>query len=143
MGDVDLGALFDEIISKTERREGLSDVKEAILGFSPIEDMKDLREEFLAAEKEIDLYYALIKLSNARGASHLWVRGHEQGPRVPERSPCATRPVRILPDLPDIHSPTFFVAEVSEGLRSPQAGDIIVGVNGSPADEYVEELTPG
>ena len=140
--NVNLEKLFDEIIAKTEEREAFSKVKETNIGFSAIEDMKALRQEFLAAETELDLYYALVKLSNARRDSHLRVSGHDQGLQIPERSPCVTTPVRILPDLSDIHSPTFFVAEVSEGFNSPQAGDIIVGVNGSPIAKYIDELAP-
>ena len=142
MGEVDLAGLFDEIISKTERREAFSSVKESTIGFSPVEDMKALRDEFLAAETELELYYALVKLSNARRDRHLWVRGHDQGLQLPERRPCDSAPLRVLPEITDVHNPTFFVFEVGEDVNSPQVGDVIVRVNGSPIVDYIDEFTP-
>ena len=142
MGEVDLAGLFGEIISKTERREAFSSVKESTIGFSPVEDMKALRDEFLAAETELDLYYALVKLSNARRDSHLWVRGHDQGLQLPERRPCDSAPVKVLPEITDIHNPTFFIFEVGEDVDSPQVGDVIVRVNGRPIADYIDEFTP-
>ena len=137
-----LEALFDEIISKTEQREAFSEIKESNIGFSAIEDMKALRSEFVASTTETDLYYALSKLSNARRDSHLRIYPVDGGLTAPNRASCVAAPVHVLPDLSDISGPTFFVAEVGEGLASPEVGDVIVGVNGRSMAEYMNEFAP-
>ena len=135
-----LGALFDEIIKKTERREAFSEVKEQNLQFSALEDMKKLRSEFINVQTEEELYYALWKLSNARRDTHLVVGTVDGGLEIPERPGCVSAPIHVLPDYSDIHDPTFFVAAVRGGLTSPQRGEVIVAINGQSTAEYVTEL---
>ena len=142
LGDVDLDALFDEIITKTEQREGFQDVKEISIGFSAIEDMKALREEFVAAETELELWFALVKLSNARRDRHLQIIPIDGGLPPPERRPLVCTPIRVLPEIQDVHNPTFFVASVEEGVASPEVGDVIVRVNGRTMKEYINEAAP-
>ena len=137
-----LETLFDEIISKTERREAFSEVKERNIGFSAIEDMKSLRAEFVASRTETELYYALWKLSNARRDVHLRLWPVDGGLQPPRRASCVSAPLHVLPDYSDIDNPTFFVAGVGAGLASPKVGDVIVGVNGRSMAEYVNEFTP-
>ncbi len=103
--------------------------------------MKKLRSEFVASETETELYYALIKLSNARRDRHLRVHPVEGGLRPPEQLPCASAPIHVLPAFSDIHNPTFLVAAVGGGRTSPRRGDIIVGVNGRQIAEYINEFT--
>ena len=122
-----LETLFDEIISKTERREAFSEVKERNIGFSAIEDMKSLRAEFVASRTETELYYALWKLSNARRDVHLRLWPVDGGLQPPRRASCVSAPLHVLPDYSDIDNPTFFVAGVGAGLASPKVGDVIVG----------------
>ena len=136
-----LEALFDDIISKTERREAFSEVKESNIGFSAIEDMKKLRSEFVASRTGTDLYYALSKLSNARRDRHLRVGPVDGGLLAPDRE-CVSAPINVLPDLSDIHNPTFFIARLTQGRTSPKVGDVIVGVNGRSMAEYMDEFTP-
>ena len=142
LGEVDLESLFDYIISKTEEREAFSEIKEKNIGFSAIEDMKALREEFLAAETELDLWFALVKLSNARRDTHLRLIPIDAGLQPPEGWPCISAPIIVLPEIWDVHDPTFFVASVEEGVASPQVGDVIVGVNGRSMKEYIDEFAP-
>ena len=136
-----LEALFDDIISKTERREAFSEVKESNIGYSAIEDMKKLRSEFVASRTGTDLYYALSKLSNARRDRHLRVGPVDGGLLAPDRE-CVSAPINVLPDLSDIHNPTFFIARLTQGRTSPKVGDVIVGVNGRSMAEYMDEFTP-
>ena len=136
-----LEALFDDIISKTERREAFSEVKESNIGYSAIEDMKKLRSEFVASRTGTDLYYALSKLSNARRDRHLGVGPVDGGLLAPDRE-CVSAPIHVRPDLSDIHNPTFFVARLTQGRTSPKVGDVIVGVNGRTMAEYMDEFTP-
>ena len=137
-----LETLFDEIISKTERREAFSEVKERNIGFSAIADMKSLRAEFVASRTETELYYALWKLSNVRRDVHLRLWPVDGGLQPPRRASCVSAPLHVLPDYSDIDNPTFFVAGVGAGLASPKVGDVIVGVNGRSMAEYVNEFTP-
>ena len=135
-----LGELFDEIIEKTERREAFSEVKEETQSYSALGAMKDLRSEFVAAKTEADLFFALVKLSNARRDRHLSVNPVDGGLAVPEM-PNLVAPVLVLPDFSDLNDPQFFVARVGMDLSSPEPGDRIVGVNGRTTTEYVEEFT--
>ena len=135
-----LGVLFDEIVGKTERREAFSEVKEQAGSFSALEEMKALRSEFVAAETEEELFYALVKLSNARRDRHLSVNPVEGGLTVPE-TPDLAAPVLVLPDFSDLDDPRFFVAGVGLDLPSPEPGELIVAVNGRPIADYVAEFT--
>ena len=137
-----LATLFDEIITNTEQREAFSPIKESNIGFSHIEDMRKLRSEFIEARTETDLYYALLKLSNARRDRHLWVGWEDGGLNPPLRASCVGAPVHVLPDLSDVNNPTFFVAQNAQGRTSPTAGDVLVSVNGRSMAEYVDEFTP-
>ena len=137
-----LETLFDEIISNTEQREAFSEIKESNIGFSAIEDMKALRSEFVASTTETDLYYALLKLSNARRDRHLRISAVDGGLQAPDRASCVSAPVQVLPDLSDIDNPTFFVAAVGEGQILSRVGDFIVGVNGRTMTEHMNEFTP-
>ena len=137
-----LGTLFDEIIGKTEQREAFSEIKESNLGFSAIEDMKALRSEFIASTTETDLYYALLKLSNARRDRHLRIYPVDGGVQAPNRASCVSAPIQVLPDLSEIDNPTFFVAAVSEARSSLKVGDVIVSVNGRTMSEYANEFAP-
>ena len=138
----ELEALFDVIIDKTERREAFSEIKEENLGFSAFEDMKELRSEFVASKTQTELYHALVKLSNARRDRHLQVSPVVGGLQPPEQRPCVSAPIRVLPDISDISSPTFFVAEVGQGLTSPEIGDVVVAVNDLSMADYVDAFTP-
>lgn len=135
-----LETLFDEIIDKTARREAFSEVKEETQSYSALAAMEALRSEFAAAESEADLYYALVKLSNARRDRHLSVNPVEGGLSVPE-APALAAPIRVLPDFSDLDDPSFFVARVGMGLSSPEPGDLIVAVNGRPIADHVREFT--
>ena len=142
LGNVDLETLFDEIITKTEQREAFSEVKETNIGFSAIEDMRALRDEFLDAEAELDLYFALVKLSGVRRDTHLPVLTIDGGLPGPEDRSCVAAPIMVLPEISDVHNPTFFVALVNEGVTSPQSGDAIVAINGRSMAEHIGEFAP-
>ena len=135
-----LEALFEEIMVKTGKREAFSEVKESTMSFSPLADMEAVRDEFVSAESEADLYYALIKLSNARRDRHLRVITVDDGLNAPD-APDVTAPVRVLPDYSDLDNPSFFIAKVGRGLSSPGVGDRIVEINGRSMSEYIDEFT--
>lgn len=132
--------LFDQIIAKTEQREAFSPLKEANIGFSAIDDMKSLREEFVAAETEFELWFALEKLSNARRDRHLRAFPVDGGLDQPKGGPPVCAPIRVLPEIQDVQNPTFFVASVEGGVASPQVGDVIVSVNGQSMKNHIDEF---
>ncbi len=138
-------ALFDQILDMTEDREAFSPLKEEAMGYSLLDDMRAVRSEVVDAETEADLYYALVKLSNARRDHHLTVTAADAGLRPPQ-VPDVAAPIRVLPDYSDLESPSFFVAAVGEQDGTddprPRPGDLIVAVNGRPIPEYVETFTP-
>ena len=138
-------ALFDQILDMTEDREAFSPLKEAAMGYSPLADMRALRAEVVDAETEASLYYALVKLSNARRDHHLTVTPADQGLRPPQ-VPDVAAPIRVLPDYSRLEHPSFFVAAVGaeDGADDPrpEPGDLIIAVNGRPIPEYVETFTP-
>ncbi len=90
-------ALFDSIIAMTERREAFSPVKEETMGFSAIEDMRALRSEVVDASSDVELYHALVRLSNARRDHHLDVSPVDGGLQVRD-NPQLAAPIRVLPD---------------------------------------------
>ena len=137
---VQLEALFDEIIARTERREAFSSAKEEALGYSPLAAMEAVRAEFVGSETEAELYYALVKLSHARRDRHLSVSPVEGGLRVPE-APAVAAAILVMPDFSDLDEPSFFIARAGEGLSRPRPGDRIVEVNGQTTEEYVAEFT--
>ena len=110
-----------------------------------MEDMKKLRDEFVASETDLELYFALVKLSNARRDRHLWVEPVHGGLEPPEFRPCVSAPIMVLPEIPEDQedgNPIFFIAQIGEGLSSPDPGDVIVGVNGRSMEEYLAEFIP-
>ena len=137
-----LERLFDEIIDKTERREAFSEVKENAMNFSALEEMKALREEFIASTSEAELWYALLKLCNARRDTHLSISAVDGGLEAPDLPWHRERvPVAVLPDYSDIQNPSFFIAAV-RGVSSPERGDRIIAVNGRTIAEHVADFTP-
>jgi hypothetical protein len=143
----------------TARREAFSVPKQEALAYDPLEEMASLRGEVVAAESEEDLFYALLKLSNARRDRHLSVSLVDGGIRPPftdglesdgepETVEPREAPVRFLPDFGDDEG-GYFVSDVAlsseEGERLTQGvepGDRLVAVNGVLAEEMEEVLAP-
>ena len=63
--------LFDSILAKTARREAFSVPKQEALGYDPLEEMEKLRSEVVEAGTQEDLFYALVRMSNAQRDRHL------------------------------------------------------------------------
>ena len=145
-------ALFDTIMALTASREAFSPAKEEHWGCDPLQSMAALRDEFIAADSEEALFYALERVSNARNDRHLGVSLVPGGLRLAQSAgvdggegPAHVAPVRILPDYGD--PAVYFVADVSEsaehfpeGLAQP--GDRVFSVNGFPMDEYQRLVRP-
>ena len=145
--------LFDYIIERTEAREAFSPAKEAALGFDPMEEMARLRDDVISAATEEDLYYALVRLSNARRDRHLDVALVPGGLELPDTSGLAVTddeterlphhaPIKMQTDYgDDAHG--LFVSDVAEGWNDRlQVGDRVLAVNGYSVEEYRERLEP-
>jgi hypothetical protein len=122
-------ALFDSILARTARRGAFSVPKQEALGFDPLEEMEQLRDEVVAADSEEDLFYALLRLSNARRDRHLSVALVEGGIRPPftdgldseggpETADPLEAPVRFLPDFSEGED-TYFVSDLASAAEEP------------------------
>ena len=124
-------ALFDSILAMTARRTAFSVPKQEALDFHPLEEMEKLRSEVVEADSEDHLFYALLRLSNARRDRHLSVGLVESGLRPsftdglevwsgPEVSEALEASVRFRPDFT---SGGFFVADLATGGEAGAGAD--------------------
>ena len=110
------------------------------------------RDEFLAADTDAKLYYALIKVSCARWDGHLnrvrLVQGGIQ-PFDAQTPRGDTAPIKFKPDYTSKAAMFLFVSDFARDMssiagprasRTPQLGDKLVGVNGQSADRYLHRL---
>jgi len=147
-------ALFDSIMARTERREAFSPPKEQAMRYSPLAEMAKLRGDVVDAASEEDLYYALVRLSNARRDHHLDVTPVPGGLSVGQ-GPVLQVPMRILADFSDLGAPEFFVSAVDHAAwaaapetrwsstgGTPQPGDRVVSVDGRSIPEFVSAFEP-
>lgn len=139
-------ALFEDIVAKTMEREAFSPIKNELYGLKFPEAFEPLRAEFKNASTEEELFYAIVKLSNARKDRHLSVRRAEGGLRVEER-PLKVAPLTFMADFGgETHS--LFVADLADRLAEVRGGDRvrvgdrIVKINGAPVAEYIERTRP-
>jgi len=121
----DRAALVDYLIQKTIEREAFSEIKNERLGIDPIEEMKKYREEVVNSADEVELYYALQKLSNSRHDRHLYIQPLPGGPslgdtfrKLPERlgfpkgtdRHAISLPVYFAVDFADPENPELFIS---------------------------------
>lgn len=139
-------ALVDRLLEMSRDREAWSPPKEEALGYDPVEEMEAVRHEVVGARTEEELFYALVKLSNARRDRHLSVEPVPGGLRLPERT-ALRAPIEVRTDFSDLDDPEFFVwgvdpAYANAGAGGPVGvGDRVVTVNGMTVPEYVETFT--
>ena len=135
--------LFDYIIEKTKIRESWSLIKNENLGVDPIQDMMLIENEFVTAETDEKLFYALRKLSAARKDRHLAVRIVEGGLQLPNIDN-GTAPLRFSPDFSDKNNPFLFVSDFGLEIKkysstTPQIGDELITVNEEPIATYLKK----
>ncbi|MCB0492399.1 MAG: hypothetical protein KDC93_08285 [Cyclobacteriaceae bacterium] len=141
----DREALFNYIYEKTLDREAFSDLKEQHYGIDVREEMLKVKDEVVNASTDLELYYALVKLSAARRDSHLDVSPIEGGLVLPEIQR-GTVPIRFHPDYTDKNNVFFFVADLAKDRsvydgKAPSIGDELIQVNGEPADYYINRAS--
>ncbi len=165
----DRAALFDYIYDKTLEREAFSPIKDSILGLNVAEEMSRFRDELIEAETAEELYYALLKISNARKDRHLTVSlvdggltlsdtaGTYQSNYPVSGSTVLHVPIRFATDYgsgpphpTDLASVDYsvFVADYSVDIAAhitgdvPAVGDEVIAVNGLSLADYVTTIEP-
>jgi hypothetical protein len=155
----DRAALFDYLYEKTLEREAFSEIKNQRLGLDIPAAMRALKDEIVDAENDEDLFYAIVKLSNARRDRHLRIRPVEGGLRAPEgydthantNYPYTTRgpedilptvPVRFYTDFGEDPYRVFVRDHAMNWEEKVHVGDRVVAVNGSTLDDYMERIRP-
>ena len=142
----DREALFKYIYEKTMIREAFSPVKEDALDYDPRQEMLALKEEVVNTSNDVELYYALQKLSAARRDRHLSIAEIEGGlvlPGVEE----GVAPIRFHPDFSKKGSYFLFVADLGRDLNkyvkkavTPKIGDKLLRINGQPVEDYFNQV---
>lgn len=154
----DRAALFEDIVAKTLRREAFSPVKNRILALDVEREMRRFKDEVLGARTDEELFFALLKVSNARKDRHLNVApvpgglkvdsipadGEENYSGATATTPHA--PLRFAVDYSDAKAPFIFVADLdkamAQGPARPRIGDRVIAVNGRSFAEYQKEAEP-
>lgn len=151
----DRTALFDYIINATMERTAFSPFKPLDFGAAANAteaevvraSLLELREEFLSADTDEKLYFALVKLNATRLDSHLHVELVEGGinpfpNQVPEE---LQAPIKFKPDYSDKRKMFLFVSDFARtgrdfDGRTLEIGDKLIRVNGELADVYLARL---
>ena len=141
-------ALFDYIFNATLNRQAFSNVKNQRLGLDVVQLMHNERRTFVNAETQEDLYFALVRLSNARKDRHLSVKPVEGGlwlqdywgPRFSQQPPLKETAVRFATDY---NEKSVFVSDYAVDMEGQiEIGDKLVTVNDVPFRDYVAALEP-
>lgn len=145
-------ALADTILARTARREAFSVPKQTTQGFDALKDMAAWRDTLIAADDDDKLFYAILRMSNARRDRHLSVGlvpngikpsftdGLDADEGVTVGS-AREAPIKIMADFAEPDR-TWFVADLAEGVDGPKAGSRVIAVNGMPVAEYANAITP-
>lgn len=159
----DREALFDDMVKKIMAREAFSPIKNERLGLSFPECLEAHRAAVINANSDEELYWALVRLSNARHDRHLKVTAAADGIEFPksyndfdpgdypgvsiDKNAPPVAPIRFLPDF-QAEPIAFFVADLAtdisvvDGGSKIEIGDIVVSVNGSSFAAYLEAIAP-
>lgn len=156
----DREALFDYLLEKTLARESFSPVKTERLGLDVEQAMRQFREELVDADTDEKLYYALVKISNARKDRHLTVSLVPGGIELDDTAGVALSnypvpgadiphaPVKLATDYAREDAYFLFVKDVAKDVQkhavghAPSPGDKVLRVNGQPISEYVQAIEP-
>ena len=163
--------LFDYLVKSIMETEAFSPTKTERMGASFPEDLEAERDNFLNAQTDEDLFYAIVRLSNARQDRHLRVSGVEDGLQInsaesleefgPYRGCRASAqtsisaPIRFGYEVLGSSSNDFhlaknallFVSKTPDQLgykETPMVdvGDVLIGVNGMSIEAYLAAIKP-
>ncbi|MGD8539509.1 MAG: hypothetical protein PVI66_12395 [Candidatus Aminicenantes bacterium] len=156
----DRAALFDYILAKTLERESFSPVKNHTLHLDVIKEMEKYRDELIAADTDEKLFYALLKISNARKDRHLNISLVKGGITLPqtagiskdrnlgEPEPISHAPIRFSVDYGKPGHYFVFVSDMAENIEEywegdiPEIGDKLMAINDQGIEEYRKAKEP-
>ena len=156
----DRAALFDYLLTKTLERESFSPVKNLHLGLDVEKEMWRFRDELIAADTDEKLYYALVKISNARKDRHLKVSLVEGGLTLPNATGVDLHnyplpgtsiphaPIRFSVDFGALGRYFIFVSDYAQnigdfvGENVPEIGDKLLAINHQSIAEYRKAVEP-
>jgi hypothetical protein len=116
--------------------------------------MERHRDAVVSASTDIELFYALARLSNARRDRHLEIALVPGGVELPDAAGVARigsdaetsahrAPVKLLPDYSNPAALQLFVSDVAAGWEDrPRVGDRVLSVNGQPVATYLNAIEP-
>jgi hypothetical protein len=142
-------ALYESLVDKVMEREAFSPIKDERWGetFESRLENYDIRQRFLNATDDTELYRAINMLNCARRDSHLWIDTIDDGidPDIDYVTPEV--PIRFMADYTgnlngflDVSSAAFFVSRkgTEASVAEVQVGDWLIEVNDRPLAEFVE-----
>ncbi|WP_210288144.1 hypothetical protein [Martelella radicis] len=140
------------MFAKIMRRDALVPVKNERLGLDVAAALQACRQDFITADTDEKLIYAILRMNNARRDVHVkvWLlRGGLELPGVRlgendirmDRLPTEDVPIRFSVDYGDPNRPFFFVADAGTnpadfGGRRPALGDRLIAVNGLSVSDW-------
>lgn len=153
-------ALFDYLLAKTMEREAFSPIKNRLLRLDVKNEMLQYRDELIAADTDEKLYYALVKISNARKDRHLKVSLIEGGLTLPdttgvelENYPVSVAtiphaPIRFAVDYSTPGQYSLFVSDYSKKIYdyapkgTPKVGNKLLAINDQAIADFIKEIEP-
>lgn len=137
--------LYTWLRDATERREAFSPPKNERLGLDVLAEMDAAAPDLFTAESDVDLYYALTRISAARRDRHLRVVPAAGGLDVPGYGAETEAPIRFAADYGTDGAYGMFVTDLdasrfADADRVPAPGDRVVAVNGRPLADHVADL---
>jgi hypothetical protein len=156
----DRAALFDYILAKTIERESFSPVKNDNLQLDVVKEMEKYRDELIAADTDEKLFYALLKISNARKDRHLNINLVKGGITLPqtagvaksrslgEPEPILHAPIRFSVDYGKPNHYFVFVSDLAKNIEEytegilPEIGDKLMAINGQGIEDYRKAKEP-
>lgn len=134
--------LYTWLRDATERREAFSPPKNDRLGLDVLAEMDAAAPDLFAAQTDVDLYYALTRISAARRDRHL--RVVPAGLEVPGYGAETEAPLRFAAEY-GTDGYGMFVADLdasrfADADRVPAPGDRVVAVNGRPLADHVADM---
>jgi hypothetical protein len=127
-------------------REAFSPIKNQILQLDIKKEMLRYRDEMIAADTDEELFYTLIKISNARKDRHLSVNLVDGGLEIGQFEP-KHAPVRFAVDYGTPGDYFLFLADYGQNISDhasdpPEIGDKLISINGQPVDDYLAAMEP-
>lgn len=141
-------------------REAFSPIKNRVLGLDIQKEMLRYRNELIAADTDEKLYYALVKISNARKDRHLKVSLVKGGLALPDTTGVDFQnypaedvkiphaPIRFAVDYATPEKYFIFVSDYSKNIAdfagedSPEIGDKLLEINGKDIADYRQAIEP-